>query len=1108
MSLTDGEAKKIGYGVLNPGVRPSPTSGAPDLAVGGSMRAIKNAAMKAYTPNARSGTGPYRGIVLMKLPEITGEAPEMLPRDSWLSSYFYDTAEGENQEQMPYPLKQFKVYIPELHIDLPRVEKYLPYVNGGGDDPEYKKIGMYPTFIARDSAAEDAEAGDLVWVNFGNNETFEDPYYVGKVFSEPSPQPGDSTCARDAATGSVGGVLGAVANAVRGAVASVFGGNTTGPNPASGEALEFNREYQQLAATNAESVHLQFPNLAYAPLSEQERVCISHPKRSRTIPPQRSFRGSTSANCENCFQTQTPTYPVRSGSDNGRPHMYREHFVRYVERGGRSVSVSGRIGIGCVNHMENYLERILLAQRLVAEDQVGRPYGWGCKHWMHERGGIDCSGFTHLSRSMVELMMSSDSNLNGLQNNRFQGWTGKGFKSEGNNTAADVIPAGSRIDLPWHAVEYGSPALWGEAMKNRGISGRWTRDYFGNGLVGSPMHSAYASYRRGLGRCLVTINNETTDPNIEWGSDSSHAPAMPGDLILMGRRTSITEAKQIPSATSSVTPRRRPHGQPHASTHIVTIFSGPGGLLRTVEASGSSGVKTKLFHEWHSRVRGNYGVFLYETEEMRRAWESCEALCVQHNIPHANGRPLVPWTPDIAKKLAPTLYAQLQPEGWSEQTEAATESVESASAEGSSSEPISSAPVMSGDISEAINPETGEASTEVVRTNPQPTPAPAEDGIQQAVQEATEGTSPAPTTGGNLPEGSTAVHPQPPSESSPSEQPADTTVSSGNTSAQPNTSPPTGQVGTGGPTPAARGGCSAGGSRGAGGRGGSGGSGGGGGGGGHSGGPSTPNPAYQGDGVPLTEPKANKVRIQFDAIRTDFCAGNGGTKASLREDAANDMIGVKRVVNELGGILPNGGTGRGLGNYDPSNTNRSTTSFHYTYLAYDIYTHAGSLYPTSNPDECEFVITYDPEGGYPGNRMWVVWARSDKEPGTEFEGHRVERLTLDARVCPRGTNGQPVVRPTTGNFINLTQLMRAFNFKPIGGRTSYFQNCSRNTMGSEWWHFQYSGNISAGHTWEATMKSIHSDRAFNCSPVAKHRRRVYRNLGFSGRSVDVPWSPC
>ena len=217
---------------------------------------------------------------------------------------------------------------------------------------------------------------------------------------------------------------------------------------------------------------------------------------------------------------------------------------------------------------------------------------------------------------------------------------------------------------------------------------------------------------------------------------------------------------------------------------------------------------------------------------------------------------------------------------------------------------------------------------------------------------------------------------------------------------------------------------------------------------------------------------------------------------------------MKRIVNELGGILPNGGTGRGLGNYDPSNTNRSTTSFHYTYLAYDIYTHAGSLYPTSNPDECEFVITYDPEGGYPGNRMWVVWARSDKEPGTEFEGHRVERLTLDARVCPRGTNGEPVIRPTTGNFINLTQLMRSFNFKPIGGRTSYFKNCSRNTMGSEWWHFQYSGNISAGHTWEATMKSIHSDRAFNCSPVAKHRRRVYRNLGFSGRSVDVPWSPC
>ena len=228
----------------------------------------------------------------------------------------------------------------------------------------------------------------------------------------------------------------------------------------------------------------------------------------------------------------------------------------------------------------------------------------------------------------------------------------------------------------------------------------------------------------------------------------------------------------------------------------------------------------------------------------------------------------------------------------------------------------------------------------------------------------------------------------------------------------------------------------------------------------------------------------------------------------MREDAANDMVGVKKVLNELGGVLPSGGTGRSLANYDPNNKNRSTTSFHYTYMAFDIYTHSGSLYPSANTDECEFIVTYDPEGGYPGNRMWVVWARSDKEPGTEYEGHKVERLTLDARVCPRGTKGEPVIKQVTGNFINLTQLFRAFNFKPIGGRTSYFKNCSSNTMGSEWWHFQYAGNLPAGETWETNMLKVHSDSKFRCSPVAKHKRRVFRNLGFSGKSKDVPWSPC
>ena len=161
MSLTDGEAKQVAYGALNP-VEVKKTSAAPDPGTGGSLRAIKNAALKPITPEAQKGTGPYRGIVLRKEPDITGnEAGQLLPRDSWLNNFFVN--EEEDGEHLPYDLKAFKVYIPEFHSDLPRVKKYPAYTQS---DPEHVKINRYPTFIARDSNVEDASPGDIVWVDF------------------------------------------------------------------------------------------------------------------------------------------------------------------------------------------------------------------------------------------------------------------------------------------------------------------------------------------------------------------------------------------------------------------------------------------------------------------------------------------------------------------------------------------------------------------------------------------------------------------------------------------------------------------------------------------------------------------------------------------------------------------------------------------------------------------------------------------------------------------------------------------------------------------------------------------------------------------------------
>ena len=1025
MSLTDGEAKQVAYGALNP-VEVKKTSATPDPGTGGSMRVIKNAALKSITPEAQKGTGPYRGIVLRKEIDISGSEKGLLPRDSWLNNFFVN--EDEDGDHLPYDLKAFKVYIPEFHSDLPRVKKYPAFTEA---DPEHVKINRYPTFIAHDSNVDDASPGDIVWVDFGNRLNFTDPVYLGPVFPPPQTGPGDSTGAGNAMNGPCGG--GSAGNAP-------------------GAGLGGMDEYKRLAQENASQTYRDHPSLAYAPYSAQAAACKADPAGSR-VGPEGYFENVRTQNangsCLRCYNSSTPE--LRGAEVRNESHPYKEDFVRYIEQGGRNLAVSGKVGVGCLRELPTKIEKMLMGMRLVAEDQVGRGYGFGCKDTNYEQWGVDCSGLTHLARCMVEVMMDDGSgNFNSYGNRPFVGWTGKGTNYEGENPRAE--PTNSPIELPWASAEYLSARAADALFQG-------TQAFFAYGYGGSPMHSFPANYRRGVVRSLVTINDTTVDPNVEWGTSEGHAPVMPGDMIVMGKRTTIGQAHQLPSdGSGTTTAGSAPVPRPHNSTHILTTFSGPDGVLRTLESEGPNGVVVKLFPEWFENSKTTYGIFVYEPEEMRTAWAECVSVCVENNIPHSHGRPTVFWTQDIAKKIGPTLFASIPPV---EEDEGIISTLGSL-------------------LASAFKPD-GTADGTAERTDANP---------------SADGTTPQ-ASGGNAPEGATAVDPQPPS----TETPAAEGAPPASTSTDPQ---PPGQ--TGSPSSASSAPCNNTGGSGTGG--GSGGSGGGSGGGGSSGGPSAPNPAYQGNGVPLSEPRAKGVKVQFDDIRYDFCAGKGGSRATLREDAANDMSGVLEVLHALGGVLPSSGTGRSLGAYDPSNTNRSTTSFHYTYLAFDVYTHSGSLYPTSDANICEFVITYDENGGPSGNRMWVVYARSDQEPGTTHGGHSVQRLTLDARICPRRTNGEPVIQQVTGNFVNLTQLFRAFNFHPIGGRRSYFKNCSGNTMGSEWWHFQSHSNLNSGDTWEGTMTKYHTQSRFNCSPVAKHRRRVFRNLGFSGKSRDVTWRPC
>ena len=242
---------------------------------------------------------------------------------------------------------------------------------------------------------------------------------------------------------------------------------------------------------------------------------------------------------------------------------------------------------------------------------------------------------------------------------------------------------------------------------------------------------------------------------------------------------------------------------------------------------------------------------------------------------------------------------------------------------------------------------------------------------------------------------------------------------------------------------------------------------------------------YLGEDIPTSEPQAKLVRIDFDEIRYDFPAGKGGTSAKLREDAAHNMLKIKETVNALGGILCHIGTLRNL-NKACTSQNCSATSFHYTGMAMDLYTHAGSIHSTADVEKCEYIIEYDnAQVSRKGDPYFIVWARSDK-PGAEHGGFKTEKRTLNAVQARRGK--PPGIIPVTGYFMNLTAIFAAYGYKRVNGRKTFYTKSGPGA--SEWWHFETHLGLSARKTtYGETMEKIYSVSKLTGKPPYNHKRR-------------------
>lgn len=125
-------------------------------------------------------TGPFKGIVLrVEKPEVREATAWDVRLETMMAANAGQETEGQTAAAGP-PRPRLKVRIPELHSSLP-IPGTLPEFSE--PDKNHMIIDMYPTFIAKSNQALVPKAGDIVWVDFGNSLTQEDPVYLEPYLS-------------------------------------------------------------------------------------------------------------------------------------------------------------------------------------------------------------------------------------------------------------------------------------------------------------------------------------------------------------------------------------------------------------------------------------------------------------------------------------------------------------------------------------------------------------------------------------------------------------------------------------------------------------------------------------------------------------------------------------------------------------------------------------------------------------------------------------------------------------------------------------------------------------------------------------------------------------
>tara|TARA_R110000765_G_scaffold175371_2_gene280164 strand:+ start:1504 stop:2682 length:1179 start_codon:yes stop_codon:yes gene_type:complete len=140
--------------------------------------ALDYAITKALTPTNLIPPGPYMGTILRAEKIGSTDTP---PIDRIISKLYGLTADTTTKAEAPAPFSSYKVRIPELDACIPEPPDLVSSPGTNSEANIY--IELHTTFQCKESLGI-LSPGQLVWVNFGDHRTREEPFIVEPYFKD------------------------------------------------------------------------------------------------------------------------------------------------------------------------------------------------------------------------------------------------------------------------------------------------------------------------------------------------------------------------------------------------------------------------------------------------------------------------------------------------------------------------------------------------------------------------------------------------------------------------------------------------------------------------------------------------------------------------------------------------------------------------------------------------------------------------------------------------------------------------------------------------------------------------------------------------------------